>query len=336
MKETTLSQEQDDAILEQKFQSDELETSSSELEAQSYVLENQSSELEESLEVEAQDTDMLNDTNKELSSNIESILLDADIKEQYLAKISGEALHTLPDDLYIPPDAMLVFLEVFEGPLDLLLYLIRKNNLDILDIPVADITKQYVAYIELMQILKLELISEYLEMAALLAEIKSRMLLPKPKTEDEEEQDPRAELIRRLQEYERIKQAATELDNIPRLERDVFIAQAGIPDIQVDKKHPEVNLDEIIQAFRDVLKRADLQTAHNVEKESLSVRERMSLILNKLSDDRFVEFYKFFTYDEGRAGVVVTLLAILELTRERILELVQSEPFAPIYIRLAA
>lgn len=259
-----------------------------------------------------------------------------DPKDQYLAKISGEVLHTLPDDLYIPPDAMQVFLEVFEGPLDLLLYLIRKNNLDILNIPVAEITRQYVAYIEIMQIYKLELIAEYLEMAALLAEIKSRMLLPKPKTDDDEEEDPRAELIRRLQEYEIIKQAAEDLDKIPRLERDIFIASANPPEIEVVKQHPEVNLDEIVSAFRDILRRVDLQAAHNVERESLSVRERMSIILNKLNDDKFIEFYKFFSYEEGRAGAVVTFLAILEMAKENILELVQSEPYAPIYIRLAA
>lgn len=257
------------------------------------------------------------------------------IKEQFgqIAKLGGEDIN-LPHDLYIPPDAMLVFLEVFEGPLDLLLYLIRKNNLDILNIPVAEITKQYIGYIDLMQVLKLELVAEYLEMAAILIEIKSRMLLPKPKTEEEEEEDPRAELIRRLQEYERIKKAAINLDSIDRKERDIFIASAKPPVLEMKRPHPEVELEEVLQALADVLKRVDLQTAHNIERETLSVRDRMGIILSKLEDDKFVEFRNFFTAEEGRLGVVVTFLAILEMTRERILELVQSEQYAPIYVRL--
>jgi segregation and condensation protein A len=248
--------------------------------------------------------------------------------------VSGQHMTVFPEDLYIPPDAMQVILEVFQGPLDLLLYLIRKHNLDILDIPVARITHQYIEYIEMMNSMQLELVAEYLEMAALLTEIKSRMLLPKPKTVDEEEVDPRAELVRRLQEYEQIKSAAEKLGELPRLGSDMFICSAGIPDLSVTKAHPELDLSELLYAFKDVLKRADMQTAHNIEKEVLTVRERMSRILRQLQTDKFVNFVDFFDYSEGRLGLVVTFLAILELTREWVLELVQSEPFAPIYVRL--
>lgn len=248
--------------------------------------------------------------------------------------VAGQKLTELPEDLYIPPDAMRVILEVFEGPLDLLLYLIRKHNLDILDIPVARITHQYVEYIELMQYMQLELVAEYLEMAALLAEIKSRMLLPKPKSMDEEEADPRAELVRRLQEYEQIKSAAEKMSVLPRMGSELFASSVSLPDLSSVKAHPDVDLKELLYAFKDVLKRADLQTAHNIEKEVLTVRERMSRILRQLQSDKFVNFVDFFDYSEGRLGLVVTFLAILELTREWVLELVQSEPFAPIYVRL--
>jgi segregation and condensation protein A len=249
--------------------------------------------------------------------------------------VSGQPYPDLPADLYIPPDALRIFLEIFEGPLDLLLYLIRKNNLDILDIPVAAITKQYVDYIDFMDNMKIEIAAEYLEMAAILTEIKSRMLLPRTKHEEEIEADPRAELVRKLQEYEKIKFAATQLDAIPRKERDLFTVTAKPPDLKLHRVDPDVDLNEILLAFRDVLKRADLQTAHNIERETLSVRERMSIILSKLHDDKFVNFINFFTYEEGRIGVVVTFLAILEMVKEKILELVQSEQFAPIYVRLA-
>lgn len=249
-------------------------------------------------------------------------------------KIAGQQVTEFPEDLYIPPDAMRVILEVFEGPLDLLLYLIKKHNLDILDIPVARITHQYIEYIELMEYMQLELVAEYLEMAALLAEIKSRMLLPKPKGADEEEVDPRAELVRRLQEYQQIKAAAEKMSELPRLGSDMFVSKAGIPDLSFAKEHPDVDLSELLYAFKDVLKRADLQTAHNIEKEVLTVRERMSRILRQLENDKFVNFVDFFDYSEGRLGLVVTFLAILELTREWVLELVQTEPFAPIYVRL--
>lgn len=250
------------------------------------------------------------------------------------AMVSGQQFTELPEDLYIPPDAMRVILEVFEGPLDLLLYLIRKHNLDILDIPVAHITHQYVEYIEMMEIMQLELVGEYLEMAALLAEIKSRMLLPKPKNADAEEVDPRAELVRRLQEYEQIKVAAENMSTLPRLGTDMFASSVLLPDLSATKAHPDVDLKELLYAFKDILKRADLNTAHNIEKEVLTVRERMSRILRQLQADKFVNFVDLFDYSEGRLGLVVTFLAILELTREWVLELVQSESFAPIYVRL--
>lgn len=248
--------------------------------------------------------------------------------------VAGQQLVNFPEDLYIPPDAMRVILEVFEGPLDLLLYLIRKHNLDILDIPVARITHQYMEYIEHMKDMQLELVAEYLEMAAILAEIKSRMLLPRPKDMDVEEVDPRAELVRRLQEYEQIKQAAARMSELPCMGSEIFPSLAMIPEVPVNKSHPDVDLQELLYAFKDILKRADLQTSHSIEREVLTVRERMSRIMHQLQTDKFVNFVEFFDYKEGRLGLVVTFLAILELTREWVLELVQSEPFAPIYVRL--
>lgn len=250
------------------------------------------------------------------------------------AKVAGEQFTDIPEDLYIPPEAMQVILEVFEGPLDLLLYLIRKHNLDILDIPVAHITQQYVEYIEMLKYTHLELVGEYLEMAALLAEIKSRMLLPKPKTETEEEIDPRAELVRRLQEYEQIKTVAEKLAVLPRTGEDMFVCSANPPQIEEEKPQPEIDFRELLLAFKDVLQRADIDAAHNIEREVLTVRERMSLILKQLEADKFVNFVEFFDYGEGRLGMVVTFLAILELTREWVIELVQSESYAPIYVRI--
>jgi segregation and condensation protein A len=250
------------------------------------------------------------------------------------AVISGQKMTDLPEDLYIPPDAMQVILEIFEGPLDLLLYLIRKHNLDILEISVSRVTHQYIEYIELMNYMQLDLVADYLEMAALLTEIKSRMLLPRPSDAAEEDFDPRAELVRRLQEYEQIKNAAANLAVLPRLGADMFVSSASVPDLSISKPHPDVDLSELLYAFKDVLKRADLQTAHNIDREVLTVRERMSRILRQLQSDKFVNFVDFFDYSEGRLGLVVTFLAILELTREWVLELVQSEPFAPIYVRL--
>jgi len=250
-----------------------------------------------------------------------------------IAVVSGQPYLLLPQDLYIPPDALEVFLDAFEGPLDLLLYLIKKQNLDILDIPIAEITRQYIEYVEIMKDLKLELAAEYLVMAAMLAEIKSRMLLPKPVGTQEDEADPRAELVRRLQEYERYKQAAEDIDGLPRLGRDVSTVLIEITDRQVRKKLPECRLDDLLSAFRDVLKRAQMFTHHQVQMEPLSVRERMSELLAKLHHEQFTEFTQLFSRDEGRMGVVVSFLAILELVKETLIELVQNEPFGPIYLR---
>ncbi|HSG11993.1 MAG TPA: ScpA family protein [Gammaproteobacteria bacterium] len=252
-----------------------------------------------------------------------------------LAIVQGEAVAELPADLYIPPDALKVFLEAFEGPLDLLLYLIRKQNIDVTDIPVADITRQYVEYIELMQDMQLELAGEYLVMSATLAEIKSRMLLPRPAGDVEDEDDPRAELVRRLQEYERYKQAAEDIDELPRLGRDVFQAEAEAPEQKVIQLPPEVDLQDLIAAFQEVMKRASMYAHHHVQLEALSVRERMSIVLSRVSSDRFTPFTDLFTAEEGRMGVVVTFLAILELVKESLLDLTQSEPYAPIHVKAA-
>lgn len=250
-----------------------------------------------------------------------------------LARIMGSPVHNLPDDLYIPPDALEVFLETFEGPLDLLLYLIRRQGFSILDIPMADITRQYIAYIEMMGELKIELAAEYLLMAAILAEIKSRLLLPRPAEADQEELDPRAELVRRLQEYERFKAAAQDLDSLTRCERDIHETSADTSAIRINKVYPEVGLEEVLQAFRDVLKRADQLTHHHIQREPLSVRERMSTILNKLQAHAMLPFGALFDKDEGRAGAVVSLLAILEMSKERIIEILQDEPLGPLLVR---
>lgn len=249
-------------------------------------------------------------------------------------RVGQESLSKLPDDLYIPPDALRVFLEAFEGPLDLLLYLIRKHNVDILEIPIADITRQYMDYVEVMKAINLELAADYLVMAAILAEIKSRVLLPKPPSEDgEEELDPRAELIRRLQEYERFKLAAERLDTLPQVGREIQRVVVAMPEYKAAPCIPQVDLKELMLAFMDVLKRTDLNAAHEIKKELLSVRERMSLILDKLQTTSVLPFHECFNYSEGRMGVVVTFLAMLELMKASIIEIVQSQPFAPIYIK---
>jgi segregation and condensation protein A len=253
-----------------------------------------------------------------------------------IAIVQGRAYDSLPKDLYIPPQALEVFLEAFEGPLDLLLYLIRRENLDISDIPVADITRQYIVYIELMQEMQLELAGEYLVMSAMLAEIKSRMLLPRSNDVEDDEADPRAELVRRLQEYERYKQAAEDIDALPRLGRDVYQASAEPPDRKVVSLPPEVELQDLIAAFQEVMKRASMYTHHHVQLESLSVRERMSSVLGKVSSTHFTRFSELFTLEEGRMGVVVSFLAILELVKESLLELTQAEPYAPIHVKAAA
>ena len=250
-----------------------------------------------------------------------------------LALVYGEAFTELPQDLYIPPDALEVFLEAFEGPLDLLLYLIRKQNIDILDIPVAEITRQYMSYVELMKAVQLELAAEYLLMAAMLAEIKSRMLLPRAEGLEAEEEDPRTELIRRLQEYERFKKAAEDLDDLPREGRNFVVPSLPAPEARARKLLPEVELGELLLAMGEVLRRADLFESHQVPREVLSTRERMSQVLERLKDGAFVPFVALFTLDEGRLGVVVTFMAILELVKESLVELVQNEPFSPIHVR---
>jgi len=254
-------------------------------------------------------------------------------EEMPFAIVMGEPYVTPPTDLYIPPDALEVFLDAFEGPLDLLLYLIRRQNLDILNIPIAEITDQYIQYIEMMTDLRLELAADYLVMAAMLAEIKSRMLLPRPVSEEEEGEDPRAELIRRLQEYERYKQAAEDLDGLNHMTRDNFQCHAALLERHVEVQEPDVDLREILLALKDVLHRADMFTSHRVEREPLSVREKMSQVLQKVTGDSYVRFTELFDVTEGRLGVVVTFLAVLELIKGSLLELVQTEAFAPIHVK---
>lgn len=252
---------------------------------------------------------------------------------QSYAVVRGEPVTALPQDLYIPPEALEVFLETFEGPLDLLLYLIKKQNLDILDIPIAEITRQYVEYVEQMGELQLELAGEYLLMAAMLAEIKSRMLLPRPVEEDADEEDPRAELVRRLQEYERFKTAAENIAELPRINRDIFSVSAEPPDLKINQPLPQVELKELWLAVLDVLKRAKLNASHSVTPEVLSIRERMTKVLATINSDSFVDFSALFDIKEGRMGVVVTFIAILELIKQSMIEMVQAEPFAPIHVK---
>ncbi len=259
--------------------------------------------------------------------------LPAEPEQLRLALVYGEAVTELPQDLYIPPDALEVFLEAFEGPLDLLLYLIRKQNVDILDIPVAQITHQYMGYVELMKSVRLELAAEYLVMAAMLAEIKSRMLLPRSGESEEEEDDPRAELIRRLQEYEIFKAAAEDLEELPRVGREVHVPQLEAPEARARKLLPDVALEEVLLAMAEVMRRADMFESHQVTREALSTRERMSEVLERLKGGAFVAFASLFRIEEGRLGVVVTFMAVLELIKESLAELVQNEPFAPIHVR---
>lgn len=251
-----------------------------------------------------------------------------------LALVYGEAFTEVPQDLYIPPDALEVFLEAFEGPLDLLLYLIRKQNIDVLDIPVAEITRQYMTYVELMKTIRLELAAEYLVMAAMLAEIKSRMLLPRSAEVQEEEGDPRAELIRRLQEYERFKAAAEGIDGMPRVGREIVVPQLDAPQAKARRLLPDVALEEVLLAMAEVMRRNDLFESHQVSREALSTRERMSEVLEKLKGGAFVPFIDLFAAHEGKLGVVVTFMAILELVKESLIELVQNEPFAAIHVRV--
>jgi segregation and condensation protein A len=243
----------------------------------------------------------------------------------------------MPQDLYIPPDALEVILEAFEGPLDLLLYLIRRQNLDILDIPVAEITRQYMTYIELMRdVMRLELAAEYLLMAAILAEIKSRLLLPRPPTEEGLEDDPRAELVRRLQEYERFKRAAEDIEALPRLERDTVVVHAEVGERNVIKLPPPLELQELLLALKDVMHRAELFGHHAIKREALSVRQRMGELLSRLDDNSFHRFESLFDISEGRLGIVVTFLAMLELGKEMLVEILQEAPLGPIYVKAKA
>jgi len=251
------------------------------------------------------------------------------------AVVSGEPVTELPRDLYIPPHALEVFLEAFEGPLDLLLYLIRQQNLNILDIPIAEISKQYTRYIELMADIQFELAGEYLVMAATLAEIKSRMLLPRATEEESEEDDPRAELVRRLQEYERFKRAADDINILERLERDVIPAGAEVVERRVVTKLPDIALKELLTAFKEAVERSDMFAHHHIQREPLSVRERMSAVLVTLEGDQYADFGDLFAPEEGRMGVTVTFLAILELLKETLIDVVQNEPFGPIHLRAA-
>lgn len=253
-----------------------------------------------------------------------------------LAVVLGQPMVEIPKDLYIPPDALEIILDAFEGPLDLLLYLIRRQNLDILDIPVAEITRQYVNYIQAMHEMRFELAAEYLVMAAILAEIKSRMLLPRPPSDEGLEDDPRADLVRRLQEYERYKQAAEDIDTLPRQERDTSVASAFVPERAAVRLPPPVELREMLLALHDVFKRAELFTQHAVKREALNVRQRMGELLERLSDGAFHCFDSLFTVDEGRLGVVVTFLGLLTLAKEQLVDIVQDAPMAPIYVKSLA
>jgi segregation and condensation protein A len=253
-------------------------------------------------------------------------------EEIVLATVQGKEVTSLPEDLYVPPNSLKIFLDTFAGPLDLLLYLIRKQNLDVLDIDVAKITEQYISYIDLMESFEIELAGDYLVMAAYLAELKSRMLLPRPK-ENEEEEDPRAELMRRLQEYQRFKEAAAKIDLLPRLNRDFYLAGAKLPEFEALTPIAELPMEELTFALAEVMRRVDQSKAHLINFEQLSTRERMTEILERMRNETFIEFYSLFSSEEGRMGVVVTFLAVLELLKDSLIEIVQSEEFAPIHIR---
>ena len=254
--------------------------------------------------------------------------------EMPFAVVMGQALTELPKDLYIPPQALEVFLEAFEGPLDLLLYLIKRQNLDILEIDVSRITEQYMQYVELMDAMRFELAAEYLLMAAMLAEIKSRMLLPRSTDIEDDEEDPRAQLIRRLQEYERFKKAAEDIEEMPRVERDTWVGNANPPDINRERPDPDVDMRELLVALGEVLRRADMFESHHIQREALSTRERMSQVLEQLSGrDHFVPFVSLFSAEEGRLGVIVTFLAVMELIKESLVEIVQTDNFGPIHVK---
>lgn len=278
---------------------------------------------------------------KSVDANPQADLVEQDedraFAESMRVVVLGEVMSEWPQDLFIPPGALEVVLESFEGPLDLLLYLIRKQNLDILNIPVADITRQYMAYVEIMRAANLDLAAEYLVMAALLGEIKSRMLLPKPKTELDDEEDPMSALIRRLQEYERFSEAANQIDDRPRLGRDIFKSTAVFDDPMPPEVDVKVGLEQLVKAYQDIVDRAESNKHMLVSRETLSMRERMTNILQRLQEQEYIRFEELFTKEEGRLGVVVTFIALLELFRDDMLTLVQNEPLAPIHItRFAA
>lgn len=254
-------------------------------------------------------------------------------QEMPFAIVQGTEVTEVPKDLYIPPEALEVFLEAFEGPLDLLLYLIKKQNLEILDIPVSEITRQYIEYIELMDDLHFELAAEYLVMAAMLAEIKSRMLLPRIQVDDEDVDDPRAELVRRLQEYERYKKAAEDIDTMPRMGRDTLEVNAIVEDKKVIKLQAKVEMRDLLLALKEVIIRAETFAHHKIELEPLSVRERMSIVLDRVNDKTFTDFVDLFDPEEGKSGIVVTLLAILELIKQSVIEFIQTETFGPIHVK---
>jgi segregation and condensation protein A len=253
--------------------------------------------------------------------------------EMPFAVVMGQAVTELPKDLYIPPQALEVFLEAFEGPLDLLLYLIKRQNLDILEIDVSRVTEQYMHYVDLMDAMQFELAGEYLLMAAMLAEIKSRMLLPRSSEVEDDEEDPRAQLIRRLQEYERFKKAAEDIEEMPRVERDTWVGSANPPNLNRTRPDPDVDMRELLLALGEVMRRADMFESHHIQREALSTRERMSEVLDALSGQQFVPFVSLFTASEGRLGVVVTFLAVMELIKESLVEIVQTESFGPIHVK---
>ena len=267
-----------------------------------------------------------------MDNQITKPIVDHESSRAY-ATVSGEALHSWPQDLYLPANALEVVIEAFEGPLDLLLYLIRKQKIDILDIPIAQVTHQYVEYVELMQHLHLDLAAEYLVMAAMLAEIKSRMLIPRHEV-DQDEEDPRAVLVRRLQEYERFRDAATQLDERPRLERELYLVQAPIEDAEPVQDETIVDLSQLLSAMRDAILRVDQRRNLQLVPETLSVRDRMNQVLTRVRSGEYVRIEEFFSVDEGRAGLIVSFLAVLELVRDRLLVVVQTEPFSPIHVKL--
>jgi len=268
-----------------------------------------------------------------ISPGLAALRLSPQQGEMPFAVVMGQAVTELPKDLYIPPRALEVFLEAFEGPLDLLLYLIRRQNLDILEIDVSMITEQYMQYVELMDAVQFELAGEYLLMAAVLAEIKSRMLLPRSSELEDDEEDPRAQLIRRLQEYERFKKAAEDIEEMPRMEREIFTIAAAPPDLNRDRADPDVDMRELLVALGEVMRRADMYEHHHIQREALSTRERMSEVLDALRGSQFVPFVSLFRVEEGRLGVVVTFLAIMELIKEALVEIVQTENFGPIHVK---